>query len=1235
MRHLIRNAFPYSLIFFVVIILLFTNYTPGTWLSGWDNLHPEFNFKTNIVDRLIWSTWQEYQGLGVRAGNAHAADLIRQLGLFLLSFLFPLSSLRYFYHFFALFIGGIGAYELIRRITLRDKPYWIQQTGATIGALFYILNLGTMQYFAVPYEAFSHFFASLPWLLLTLFLYLKNPKRYTLFFFALTSLCAIPMNYIPTIFVVWAIMIGIIGSVDIFNRMRNQTKTLSPIRRLWNALKPSLCIIIVTICINAYWLFPFAAFVRNGTGFVAETKINRMFTQEAFLRNQQFGTLADVAMLKGFLFNTTDLVDTKDTHDFIMKPWITYLSQPLVRYLFYSLFLCICMGYAIALLTKRPHSVPFVLLFFLSLGALFTTNPPTGPLFTFLQKHLPLFQQVFRFPFTKILPVAVLSYAIGLSYFLSFIIQKFHRIPKNIFLGISITLLIVTQIPSFTGHFIYSPMRVVIPQEYFDVFQYLKTQDPHGRIANLPQATFWGWTAYDWGYRGSGFPWYGIRQPLLDRAFDVWNQTNEQYYRDLTLALYATDSPQSLEEVFTRYGVTYIWLDERVIYPANPRVLLLEETKKRLTSLSSIETVFIAGKQTIYRYNDVHPSVRLSSEKESVIYPFEGLKNGKEISSLQTNEKESIFSTPISTGVLTLPSFFHTDQPILTRITNQESGLLFQPLIPTIQLNTQSIPMPSRDLTISLGTQRFGLMQINNTLMLQSEKNTIALLSEKNTVRLYTDTPSQSTDITKAFLTKPIHNCSAYATTNESVYGKEDSAFSTIFFGKMSKLCIYAPLQELIDQTNYTVNPSIIHVRFSYKTDGEASPTFCFSKKGEQSCLYQKTLKKPILKNVWTEEDIYVPLVNNPLSDIWIKIEMNTERAQTLERLEIQNLQLQTLPPPLKEITFDMPVAPDITLTVDQPSTLTITVPHIQSVTTETIPFTDTKQARNCYTLGSGTFSKSIITEPNIGVFARYSSRDASSCDWKEIQTSFLSSGAILSLSTRNINGRPLKICLKTDPPGYCVLEDILQEKNHMWSTSSFVIPAITTKYVNKNYLEFDNLAVGNEERINDVGPITMTSIPYAWLSAITLEPIQPVDSLPQDNSLYSNLTVDHPNPVYYKISLQPSAISNQTNTTLILSQSFDEGWRAYTIQNSESKIQNWLQTTFPFIFGKEIEEHVMVNNWENAWRLPEAGMSNATNATNTTNEKVTIVLFFVPQLLQWIGFALLPIPFLILLLKK
>ena len=55
-------------------VLFIANYTPRTFLVGWDNVMPEFNLKLNYL-RALSAVWQDYRGLGTLDGMSHAANL--------------------------------------------------------------------------------------------------------------------------------------------------------------------------------------------------------------------------------------------------------------------------------------------------------------------------------------------------------------------------------------------------------------------------------------------------------------------------------------------------------------------------------------------------------------------------------------------------------------------------------------------------------------------------------------------------------------------------------------------------------------------------------------------------------------------------------------------------------------------------------------------------------------------------------------------------------------------------------------------------------------------------------------------------------------------------------------------------------------------------------------------------------------------------------------------------------
>jgi len=84
-----------------------------------------------------------------------------------------------------------------------------------------------------------------------------------------------------------------------------------------------------------------------------------------------------------------------------------------------------------------------------------------------------------------------------------------------------------------------------------------------------------------------------------------------------------------------------------------------------------------------------------------------------------------------------------------------------------------------------------------------------------------------------------------------------------------------------------------------------------------------------------------------------------------------------------------------------------------------------------------------------------------------------------------------------------------------------------------------------------------------------------------------------------------------------VLSQSFNSGWKAYGVNKL-----NFVSEIFPFAFGKEIKQHILVNNWENGWIL------------EPKNDNRNIIIIYLPQYLEYLGFVTLIIPVLIVFLR-
>ena len=150
-RHIprfISHHWPTIALLIVSVSICYLNYKPYTYLTGWDNLHPEFDFTLNIK-RSIFSVWQEYQSLGLLGGMAHASDLVRQIFLASTTSLFnlPNNTIRYFWVFLTYILGTIGTYKLVSLLLEKKFDTFTTQSASFLGALFYHLFAGIRHLF--------------------------------------------------------------------------------------------------------------------------------------------------------------------------------------------------------------------------------------------------------------------------------------------------------------------------------------------------------------------------------------------------------------------------------------------------------------------------------------------------------------------------------------------------------------------------------------------------------------------------------------------------------------------------------------------------------------------------------------------------------------------------------------------------------------------------------------------------------------------------------------------------------------------------------------------------------------------------------------------------------------------------------------------------------------------------------------------------------------------------------
>lgn len=575
--------------------MVVTNYKVGTWLVGWDNTMPELNYRASW-NKTFSGIWQEYRGLGLLDGMAHAANVVHLGLIFLLDLILPKSIVRYVFIFLMNLLGGLGSYKLIRKLLNKERDssvlYQDDNIVSVIGALFYMFNIGVVQMFYIPLELFVIHFGFLPWLIIVLLNLLDKTNKKNIIWFVLVNFLAVSQAHVPSIFIVYGMTVVIFL---LFWVLRNKGKSSKD--EIKNKLKLVLGLL---FAINAFWGIPYFYSALSKAPEIVGSKINQMSNQEIVLRNEAFGDLKSVAMLWGFNFNYYDW--DKGLSVPLMNNWLIHFEKFWVRIISLIFFAFSLLGLGLIIKNRRRKLYPIAGIFIFSFLMLGSKIPVLSVVSWVFKNFVPFFADIFRFIFTKFIIVYALSFcvllSIGLKSLFNFRFLK-YKVVKKIFTVALFISLILYALPVWRGEFLYERLRLEVPKEYFEVFDFSKNVDKSRRVAILPSPNYWGWTTNKWGYRGSGFVWYGIEQPLMDRAFDAWGKNNEQYYWELIYSIRVEDK-DLFSHVINKYDIDYILYDESIVDTVNGKQINHEKIIKFIEETNGIKSVYDNGYLRIY-----------------------------------------------------------------------------------------------------------------------------------------------------------------------------------------------------------------------------------------------------------------------------------------------------------------------------------------------------------------------------------------------------------------------------------------------------------------------------------------------------------------------------------------------------------------------------------------------------------------------------------------------------------
>ena len=755
-----RHLFTISIILLWVLLFI-TNYTPGTYLIGWDNIMPEFNIKLNLL-RSIFGVWQEYRGLGVFNGIDDIANLFHTIYIAILSIAFPQSVLRYIFIYGTSLIGGIGMYILCLFITKNKRASFLS-------GLFYMFNIGTIQMYFAPLEVFATHFAALPWLTWAILRIFQLPNKKNILTLFILSLLFSQQGFVPTVFIVYSILIFFLLLFFLL-----QTKK-------W---KTVLFILLTIFCANAFWALPYAMSGPADAKDIESAKINQFGSEEIFYRNQAKGDLLDVIEMKGFMLDTIEYDNAQNKDVFFMSNWRDHTSSILYQILYLAVFGIILFGGIIILRKKIRSCYPFLATALVCFIFLANNTPVLEQITAGIRILSPTLGEIFRFPFTKFITVFAFCLSILLCIGLTQLTHlSLSHARKR--LGFPIVLLAFAFLfyPIFTGNFTSPLLHDKLPKEYLQAFQYFDTSlDPTGRTAILPMYTFWNWQYRSWGQRGSGFYWFGIPQPITEQAFDPWSGYNEQFYNELSYAINRQDK-SLMFSTLKKYDIKYLFLDQYILNTLTKQPINYDSLQKFLASCNFITQKKTFGKLVIYQVNNptsvvstlpanvetVDPSYSYSEQdpfqtnyvqqttSPDVVPLLPSLYTGKLQQDLEfkaTEQASTITFTPLKQFpkhlngyTLRLPSLFQSEFLIPVHIQLQGNILSFTPIYPHVFINNQEILVPQQPIDVPVpATLKPTTVMLNDTkqtvdltkdnqtgFLLNNFQNIITLSSAKNT----------------------------------------------------------------------------------------------------------------------------------------------------------------------------------------------------------------------------------------------------------------------------------------------------------------------------------------------------------------------------------------------------------------------------------------------------------------------------------------------------------------------
>ena len=1215
----------------IVLFLCFRNYTPGTILSGWDTLHPEFDFKL-AFERAVFGVWRGEQGLGAIAGHSHMSDLPRIIFLWASSFFLNVNFLRYFYVFLTLLIGPLGMYFLVRYLFRKDGL--VANISSFLASFYYLFNLGTVQNYFVPFEMFTTLYAFIPWIYLLTFKFINDGRRKDFILFGIVSIFSAPMAYAASLF--YSYLVGLVLFMSVFVLLSSEKRKV---------IKRVLLIIAGIIVTNFYWLLPNAYSIIKQSGQIADANINRLFSQEAFLSNKAYGDINNVAVFKNHLFSWKKYDFEEGKFVELMGVWNSHVNRPQVKYALYTISFFAFAGLVLTIFKRDKFGLALTPVLLLSLFFIINENPPFTEIFSLLKSKVGLFQEAFRMPYTKFAIPMMFSLAYYFGYLVNFLASltlkwKVARVLLiTMLFGFSFVF-IYTSKPMFEGQLISAQMRVNIPDEYFQLADFMKGKDD-GIVAKFPMPSLYGWNYYDWGYEGGGpsFMTFLLKQPTLDRDFDRWSAYNETFYNQISSALYSQDSDVFVG-LLNKYSIRYLLLDESIINPSSDEESLYNNEFKNIVQHSSkIKMLGRFGFLTVYEVsypsadNKISAPIRLASVSANTLYskqdpvfkkygyyvdsntnylPFVNFDDRTDVQISKDNEtikvSNSISSNDDSEHILNVPglSVINSAIPVDVFVRTENDGMFYLTLkvpMPEVFVGNEKVysnedlfqshyykfPRDINPAYVSVGDSVFEIGDINGS---NKYIGSTSVTKANVAVRVFGSKSETRRDAVDVFLNSSPRFCSD---PEKTVGLDRDGEMYSITVGKDS-VCWGNGLT--------LSESSLVKISYESKSSDNLYPRICISETGRDGCINSNLPSK--IEKIGDWNRLTYDLSLNTGSYWMVFVAQGQEEGRF--GISYRNLSINTFglidekDYPIFNTFAGISVAKKIPLQIPLKSEIEVRIPIRNQVEENYSLVRGHSKALNCDSVKLGSVEK---ISKNDGIYYSASS-GGTSCDYLDYLNLDQSSGYLLNVASDNILGRGLKYYIQDYESGYIDQERLLPQ-NSKYEDSVVILPKKTNSF--GYVLNYETRAFGKVDSENFLYKVSFVPLPVDWLNSISISKSGQIEVPLNTITVKESYEIT---PSSYYLTLNNLALKVGY---FELKQSYEDGWLAFRIPDSKSSIKNKLSVWFPFLFGQKLE-HVKINGWANGWIIEPSSDEHFDNSN--------VIIFYWPQYLEYLGFGIL-----------